>query len=90
MDQQQLDRLESKVDKTIDAITDISLIVAKMEVHIERNAESLEEHMRRTEVSELRLDRLEKVEQWIRGAMWVTLGIGSLVLAISRIISSSK
>ena len=82
----QLDRLESKVDKTIDAVMDISLVVAKMEVHVERNTDNLEVHMRRTELSEIRLERIEKVEQWMRGAAWITIGLGSLLLALTKLL----
>ena len=80
----QLDRLESKVDKTIDAVTDISLIVAKMEVHVEKNTFDLADHMKRTELSEARLERLEKVDQWIRGAAWMLSGIAALAYAIAK------
>lgn len=80
----QLDRLESKVDKTIDAVTDISLIVAKMEVHVEKNTSDLEDHMKRTELSEVRLERLEKVDQWIRGAAWMLSGVAALAYAIAK------
>lgn len=81
----QLDRLEAKVDKTIEAVVDISLNVAKMEVHLERNTDSLSEHMRRTDASELRIERLEKIEHWMRGAVWIILGIGSISLAILKL-----
>lgn len=83
---EQLDRLESKMDKTIDVVTDMSLDLAKLEVHVERNAESLEVHMKRTDLSEHRIERLEKVEQWIRGAMWILMGLGGLLLGISKLI----
>lgn len=82
----QLDRLESKVDKTIDAVAEIGLSVARMEVHVEKNTEDLEIHIRRTNLAEIRIERLEKVEQWLRGAMWITLGLGSLLIAVIKLL----
>ena len=82
----QLDRLESKMDKTIDTVTDISMNVARIEVHVEKNTYDLEDHMRRTELAEVRLERLEKVEQWLRGAMWITMGLGGLLIAAAKIL----
>lgn len=83
----QLDRLESKVDKTIDAVAEIGLSVARMEVHVEKNTEDLEIHIRRTNLAEIRIERLEKVEQWLRGAMWITLGLGSLLIAVVKLLN---
>jgi len=82
----QLDRLESKVDKTIDAVAEIGLSVARMEVHVEKNTEDLEIHIRRTDLAEVRIERLEKVEQWLRGAAWITLGLGSLLIATIKLL----
>lgn len=82
----QLDRLESKVDKTIDAVAEVGLSVARMEVHVEKNTEDLEIHIRRTDLAEVRIERLEKVEQWLRGAAWITLGLGSLLIATIKLL----
>lgn len=81
----QLDRLESKIDKTIDVVTDISLNVAKMEVHVEKNTEDLEEHIKRTELNEARLERLEQIDQWIRGAAWAISGIAGLAFVLVKL-----
>lgn len=82
----QLDRLESKVDKTIDAVAEIGLSVARMEVHVEKNTEDLEIHIRRTNLAEIRIERLEKVEQWLRGAVWITLGLSSMLIAVIKLL----
>lgn len=82
----QLDRLESKVDKTIETVTDISLSVAKMEVHVEKNTSDLEVHMKRTELSEARLERLERIDQWIRGAAWMLSGLAGLAFALAKLL----
>jgi hypothetical protein len=83
---EQLDRLESKVDKTIDAVSEISLTMARMEVHVEKNTDDLENHIRRTDLAEDRIERLEKIEQWLRGAMWITMGLGSILLAALKLL----
>jgi hypothetical protein len=82
----QLDRLESKMDKTIDAVSEIALNVAKIEVYVEKNTNDLEIHIRRTDLAEIRLERLEKVEQWLRGAMWITMGLGALLITAVKLL----
>jgi cell division protein FtsX len=81
----QLDRLESKMDKTIDVITETSIVVAKLEVYVEKNTEDLAEHIEGVQQTRVRLERLEKIEQWSRGAIWIAIGIGTLVLAIVKL-----
>lgn len=81
----QIDRLESKVDKTIEVVADISLSVAKMEVHVEKNTQDLEIHMKRTELSEARLERLERIDQWIRGAVWMLGGLTALAYSLFKL-----
>lgn len=81
----QLDRLESKIDKTIETVADISLTVAKMEVHVEKNTQDLEVHMKRTELNEIRLERLERIDQWIRGAVWMLGGLAGLAFALFKL-----
>lgn len=82
----QLDRLESKVDKTIETVADISLTVAKMEVHVEKNTQDLKVHMKRTELSEARLERLERIDQWIRGAIWMLGGLAGLAFTMFKLL----
>lgn len=77
----QLDRIESKMDKTIDTVTEMSLTMAKMEVHVDQNTRDLEEHIKRTDIAEDRIERLEKKEQWLMGAVWVIGLLGSLIIA---------
>lgn len=81
----QLDRLENKVDKTVEDISNINQSVARMEVHLSENKEDWKVHMKRTDYNEDRIIRLEKIEQWIRGATWITLALGGLVLAVIRL-----
>lgn len=82
----QLDRLESKMDKTIDAVSEIGINVARIEVHVDKNTKDLELHMERTDLNETRIERLEKIEQWLRGAVWITLGLSSLLIATIKLL----
>lgn len=81
----QLDRLESKVDKTIDAVSEVGLAVARMEVYVEKNTEDLEEHIEGVKKATIRIERLEKIEQWMRGAFYIVLGFGTLALSALKL-----
>lgn len=84
----QLDRVESKVDKAVETIGEINSSIAKLEVHVSENKEDWKLHMTRTNHNEARILRLEKIEQWLRGATWITLGLGTLLLAALRYFKS--
>jgi len=78
--------LESKVDKIIEDVSDIKSSQARIEVHVGKNTKDLSEHMKRTDLNETRIYRLEKIEQWLRGATWITLGIGGLLIAAIKLL----
>lgn len=80
MSKELLEKIDGKIDKLDDKVDSIDLKVTKLDVHVEKNTGDLSEHMRRTELNENRIFRLEKIEQWLRGAIWITLGLGSLGL----------
>ena len=89
----QLDRLESKMDKTIDSVAELSMATARVEVHIEQNTKDIAEnkddwkaHMYRTDLNETRIIRLEKIEQWLRGATWITMGLAGILLAVAKLL----
>ena len=52
--------IHEKLDKILEAISDIRVTAAKQEIHIENNTGDLKEHMRRTALAEARLDELSK------------------------------
>lgn len=83
-----LDRVESKVDRTSEDIGEINTSIAKLEVHMNENKEDWKAHMSRTDYNERRILRLEKIEQWLRGATWITLGLGSLLLVAIKYFNS--
>ena len=85
MSQEMLNRIDGKLDNLTDKVNTVDNKVDKLEVHVERNTQDLSEHMKRTELNEMRIFRLEKIEQWIRGATWITLGLGGLVLAVIKL-----
>lgn len=74
-----LDKLDDKVDKHGE-------ILAKMEVHVEEIKEDIKHHIKRTDLSEDRIFRLEKIEQFIRGALYVILGACALAMTILKMI----
>ena len=85
MSKQILEKIDSKIDKIVDKVDIVDSKVDKLEVHVDRNTQDLSEHMKRTELNEHRIYRLEKIEQWLRGATWITLGLGGLVLAAIKL-----
>lgn len=82
-----LGRIDGKLDSLGDKVDGVDTKVTRLEVHVEKNTKDLEDHMMRTDLNEARIYRLEKVEQWLRGATWITIGIGSLVLAVIKLIN---
>lgn len=81
-----LERVEKKVDKLDDKMDRLDSKVTKLDIYVEKNTEDLEHHIRRTDLNEDRILRIEKIEQFIRGAIWITLGIASVLVAVSKLI----
>lgn len=71
---------QDKLDKIQDDVSELKSGQARLEVHVEEMKEDIRYHIRRTDLSEIRIERLEKIEQWLRGATWITLGLGSILL----------
>lgn len=85
-DDKALSRIEGKLDSASSKIDTVDNKVTKLEVYVEKNTKDLEDHMMRTDLNEQRIYRLEKVEQWLRGATWITIGLGALVISVFRLI----
>ena len=85
MSQEMLNKIDGKLDNLTEKVSVVDNKVDKLEVHVERNTQDLAEHMKRTELNEHRIFRLEKIEQWLRGATWITLGLGGLLLAAIKL-----
>lgn len=84
MSSELLNRIDGKLDKLDEKVDVIDSKVTKLDVHVEKNTKDLDEHMKRTDLNEQRIVRLEKIEQWLRGATWITLGLGSLFVALLK------
>ena len=82
----QMDRLESKIDKTIEVVTDINLNVAKLEIYVEQNTQDLAEHIEGVQQTRVRLDRLERIDQWIRGAAWMLAGLVAGIYTVAKLL----
>jgi ribosome-binding ATPase YchF (GTP1/OBG family) len=87
MSDARFDKLDKTLEKIDDKVNKIDKHVVRLDAHVEKNTEDLAEHMRRTELNEDRIYRLEKIEQWLRGATWITLGLGSLLLALHKLLN---
>ena len=81
MSQDRLDKLDEKLDR-VEAST------VRTEVHISEIKDDLKYHIKRTDHNEHRIYRLEKIEQWLRGATWITLGLGGFALAALKYFNS--
>lgn len=85
MSKQLLESISSNVEKIREGVNEVNIKVSKVEVNVDQNTEDLKEHMRRTELNEDRIYRLEKIEQWLRGAAWITIGLLSAGAAIIKL-----
>ena len=88
MSSDRFDKIDTGLEKLDDKLDGLSTQVAKLDFHVEKNTEDLEHHIKRTDLNEDRILRLEKIEQWLRGATWITLGISGTVLAAIRYFKS--
>lgn len=67
----QLDRLEEKIDKLSDK-------TASIDVTLARQAVTLEEHVRRSTLLEIRMEPVEKHVTMVQGALKLLAGLGTL------------
>lgn len=81
MNQDRLDKMDEKLDR-------VEAASVRTEVHISEIKEDLKYHIKRTDHNEHRILRLEKIEQWLRGATWITLGLGGLLIAAIKYFNS--
>lgn len=75
-----MNRLENKIDKIADIVTEIQVIQAKQEVNLANNTESLVQHMRRTELLE---NRIEPIEGYVHNFKGILKFIGFVGLIVS-------
>ena len=98
MNMEQLNRIEQKIDRLGEKVSDIHATTKAQQVLIDRNTQDLEQHMARSDASEARLDVMEqwavegrthlrtvhKVAGWLFGGGF--LGIVTLLLRLFDII----
>jgi len=87
-------RVSEKQDKTLDILSGQAQLLTKMTVIQEQQAKSLDEHIRRTNLAEERLQRLELHDQhfvsFVKGAAWVLGGLITVGGVIIKIIPMVK
>ena len=81
MSEDRLDKMDEKLDR-------VEASAVRTEVHISEIKDDLKYHIKRTDHNEHRILRLEKIEQWLRGATWITLGLGALVISAIKYLNS--
>jgi hypothetical protein len=74
-----MSNLDNKLDKIASDVQDIKIVLARQDVILEKNTESLNAHMARTFANEKRIDQVEKY-------MYRSMGFtGAVILLISVI-----
>ena len=68
-------------NKLVADVSDIKVSIAKIEVHLARNTDSLVEHMKRSDMLEKKLEPVEKHVYYVHGALKL-VGFISLLLGI--------
>lgn len=90
MSEEHIKRLEAKLDDVIKTNNNQDIILTKLELILERNTDSLEEHMKRTEKNEERIELIENrlMRQASIGTfLWKTLIVISTITGIAAGIS---
>ena len=85
MNSEMLNKIDGKLDKLDEKVDNIDITVAKLEVHTEEIKEDVEHHIKRTDLAEDRILRLEKIEQFIRGAAWISVSLLALLVGIIKL-----
>ena len=85
----QLSKLSDKQEKTLEILSGQAQLLARMTAIQEAQAKSLDEHIRRTNLAEERIKRLELHDQhfvsFVKGAAWIIGGlitVGGVILKI--------
>lgn len=90
MSEEKFKRLEDKIDNVITVNSKQDIILTKLELILERNTDSLEEHMKRTEKNEQRIELIENkllTQAGVWSFLWKSLIIISTLTGIAAAIS---
>ena len=74
--------LEDKLDSIAEDVVVIRIMMAKQEVNLSRNTDSLEAHMKRTDLNEDRILKLENQLNKFLGAMVAISGFCAVIYAL--------
>lgn len=71
--------MEAKIDKIVETVTAIQIIMAKQEINLANNTDSLKDHMLRTAIAEKRITKLENFSFWIKGGAAILVAMATLL-----------
>jgi septation ring formation regulator EzrA len=91
-----MSKVEEKIEKVAEDVTDIKVVLSRLEVLHERNTVSLEEHIKRTNALEdmviqneqnfsAELKPIQTHISFVKGAMWVIGVLFALVLGLKQL-----
>ncbi len=83
-----LDLVVDKIDDLKEAVEKVDNDVNKMALDVRRNTDSLDHHIKRTDLNEQRIARLEdllSVKGFLKMSTAITVGLGSIAGAIFAI-----
>ena len=77
------DRLESKLDKLDERLDKIDIHLGKVDITMSRNTDSLEEHMKRTELLEGQLESIQVHINYVQGIVKL-ISLISIIVGIYK------
>lgn len=80
-----LDKLDDKIDKIEDKMSEQSVVLGKQEITLSLNTESLQEHIRRTNILE---EKVALVEHHVTRVETIGKTIGKIAAVLSIVVSA--
>lgn len=88
--------LEDKIDKILEDMVELKVDMAETKVTLHRNTDSLELHIKRTNILEEKLEKdFEKLQgeidpikshvSFVKGALWLLGALGAIVLGLEQL-----
>lgn len=74
--------MENKFDKMAEDITDIKITLTKNTAILEANTASLVHHIKRTDLNEERIAKLENTSSLAKGIWYAMCGTGAIILGL--------
>ena len=76
---------DDRIEKIYENVSELKSGQARLEVHIDEIKKDIRYHIKRTDLSEKRIERIEKLEQFVKGAIWIIFGSCSSLYVILKI-----